>query len=64
MRDELLDKAVNIALYLMHNDHKNKVGLAIFKASEQTGVSTREISHQLHKIKQIKKFKEKDKLKI
>ena len=42
--DSLLDKAVSKVLTMIHGEYNNKVGLAIHIASEEYGVSTKEIS--------------------
>ena len=60
MEDYRFKQAIDKLLYLMHNDLKNKVGLAIYIVSEETGFSTKELSHYLYKIKVFKRDKEKE----
>lgn len=58
MEDYRFKQAIDRLLYLMHNDFKYKVGLAIHIVSEETGFSTKELSHYLYKIKALKRDKE------
>ena len=61
MEDYRFKQAIDKLLYLMHNDLKNKVGLAIYIVSEETGFSTKELSHYLYKIKVFKRDVEEEK---
>ena len=61
MEDYRFKQAIDKLLYLMHNDLKNKVGLAIHLVSEETGFSTKELSHYLYKIKVFKRDVEEEK---
>ncbi len=58
MEDYRFEKAIEKLLYMIHNHFKYKVGLAIYIISEETGFSTRELSHHLYKIKVLKRDKE------
>ena len=61
VEDYRFKQAIDKLLYLMHNDLKNKVGLAIYIVSEETGFSTKELSHYLYKIKVFKRDVEEEK---
>ncbi len=60
VEDYRFKQAIDKLLYLMHNDFKHKVGLAIHLVSEETGFSTKELSHYLYKIKVFKRDIEKE----
>jgi hypothetical protein len=57
MYDYNLREAVDKVLTMIHHDFKDKVGLAIYIVSEEYNVSTTAISHQLHRIKNLKNRK-------
>ena len=60
MEDYRFKQAIDKLLYLMYNDLKNKVGLAIHIVSEETGFSTKELLYYLYKIKVFKRDIEKE----
>jgi hypothetical protein len=53
--DYRFKEAIDKLLYMMHNHFKHKVGLAIYIVSEESGFTTRELSHYLYKIKILKR---------
>ena len=61
VEDYRFKQAIDKLLYMMYNDYKNKIGLAIHLVSEETGFSTKELSHYLYKIKVFKRDVEEEK---
>ena len=53
--DYRFKQAIDKLLYMMYNHFKHKVGLAIYIVSEESGFTTRELSHYLYKIKVLKR---------
>ena len=61
MEDYRFKQAIDKLFDMMYHDFKNKVVLAIHIVSEESGFSTKELSHYLYKIKVFKRDVEEEK---